>query len=99
MLSYDLFNIRFYIQKKKNTSIDDFLFKIIGVLAFDKNTGFWMISSIPRFPAITSKGYMFQNEQKKNGQIVLCVTVDQKYQDKIGNDIFLIKTKHFYSFF
>lgn len=61
-----------FIFKKKNTSIDDFLFKIIGVLAFDKNTGFWMISSIPRFPANTSKGYMFQNEQKKYGQIVLC---------------------------
>lgn len=97
MLSYDLFNIRFYIKKKKNTSIDDFLFKIIGVLAFDKNTGFWMISSIPRFPA--SKRYIFQDEQKENGQIVLCVTVDQKDQDEIGNAIFLIKTKHFYSFF
>lgn len=54
-----------------------------------------MISSIPRFPANTSNGYIFQNEQKKNGQIVLCVTVDKKDQDEIGNDIFLIKTKHF----
>lgn len=69
--------------------------KIIGALAFGKNTGFWMISSIPRFPANTSNGYIFQNAQKKNGQIVLCVTVDKEDQDEIGNDIFLIKTKHF----
>lgn len=58
-----------------------------------------MISSIPRFPAEASKGYIFSDEQKPFGQIVLCVTVDQEDQDEIGNDIFLIKTKHFYSFF
>lgn len=56
-----------------------------------------MISSIPRFPA--EARYIFSKEQKRYGQIVLCVTVDQEDQDEIGNDIFLIKTKHFYSFF
>ncbi|XP_052695895.1 cell-death-related nuclease 7-like [Crassostrea angulata] len=54
-----------------------------GALAFDKKTGFWMISSIPRFPAEASKGYIFSDEQKPFGQIVLCVTVDQKHKKEI----------------
>lgn len=51
-----------------------------------------MISSIPRFPAKASKGYIFSDEQKPFGQIVLCVTVEQEDQKEIGNDIFLIET-------
>lgn len=52
-----------------------------------------MISSIPRFPAEASKKkYSFSDEQKRFGQIVLCVTVYQKDQQKIGNDMFLIET-------
>lgn len=47
-----------------------------------------MISSIPRFPAEASKGYIFLDEQKPFGQIVLCVTVKQTDKKKIGNDIF-----------
>lgn len=70
-------------------------FKIIGVLAFDKKTGFWMISSIPRFPAEASKGYIFSDEQKPFGQIVLCVTVKQTDKKKIGNDIFFNQNKPF----
>lgn len=65
----------------------------LGALAFDKHTGFWMISSIPRFPAKQRDGYNFLNEQTRYGQMVLCVTVPLSAKKRIGNAILLRKTK------
>lgn len=65
----------------------------LGALAFDKKTGFWMISSIPRFPAIRFAEYFFFDEQTKFGQMVLCVTVPLSAKERIGNAILLRKTK------
>lgn len=62
---------------------------LLGALAFDKNTGFWIISSIPRFPAIADRGYIFANQQTLFGQITLCVTVLHSEKQQIGNNIFL----------
>uniref|UniRef100_K1PWH3 Cell death-related nuclease 6 n=1 Tax=Magallana gigas TaxID=29159 RepID=K1PWH3_MAGGI len=52
-------------------------------LAFDKNTGFWIISSIPRFPAKADGGYIFADQQLPYGQIALCVTVLQSEKNQI----------------
>lgn len=65
----------------------------LGALAFGKKTGFWMISSIPRFPAEKSRKYFFKNEQTRFGQMVLCVTVPLSAKGRIGNAILLRKTK------
>lgn len=65
----------------------------LGALAFDKQTGFWMISSIPRFPAKQFGGYDFLNGQTRYGQMVLCVTVPLSAKERIGNAILLRKTK------
>lgn len=65
----------------------------LGALAFDKHTGFWMISSIPRFPAKQRDGYNFLYEQTRYGQMVLCVTVPLSAKKRIGNAILLRKTK------
>lgn len=54
-----------------------------GALAFDKKNGFWMISSIPRFPAEVSEGYHFSDEQIPFGQTVLCVTVPHQVKQII----------------
>lgn len=54
-----------------------------GALAFDKNTGFWIISSIPRFPAKADGGYIFADQQLPYGQIALCVTVLQSEKNQI----------------
>lgn len=46
-----------------------------GVLAFDNTKGFWIVSSVPRFPSPVAKGFMFSDSQTKFGQSILCVTV------------------------
>lgn len=46
-----------------------------GVLAFGSSNGFWMISSVPKFPALESNGYEYKPGQLKFGQTILCVTL------------------------
>eukprot|EP00105_Crassostrea_gigas_P034478 XP_019918626.1 PREDICTED: plancitoxin-1-like [Crassostrea gigas] len=46
-----------------------------GVLAFDNTKGFWIVSSVPRFPSPVAKGFIFSDSQTKFGQSILCVTV------------------------
>ncbi|XP_078323012.1 plancitoxin-1-like [Crassostrea virginica] len=45
-----------------------------GVTAFDNETGFWIISSVPRFPTVASEGYQFMANQTRFGQTILCIT-------------------------
>lgn len=85
--------IHVFIEYIAKTSIVIFVFNRLGALAFDKKTGFWMISSIPRFPAKVSDGYHFSDQQKRFGQIVLCVTVPLSVKEDIGNDILQRGTK------
>lgn len=80
--------------KRLQTSV--FLNKLIGALAFDKNTGFWIISSIPRFPAKADGGYIFADQQLPYGQIALCVTVLQSEKNQIGNGNFMNMKKPFF---
>ncbi|XP_061184942.1 plancitoxin-1-like [Saccostrea echinata] len=47
-----------------------------GVYAFDKQTGFWLISSIPGFPPHKNKGYAFNKEAQRNGHMLVCVTLN-----------------------
>lgn len=60
----------------------------LGVIGFDRKTGFWMISSVPRFPASTSEKYEFKRNQTRYGQIIFCVTVRKSYKDDIGTCIY-----------
>ncbi|XP_062610704.1 deoxyribonuclease-2-alpha-like [Saccostrea cucullata] len=46
-----------------------------GAYAFDDESGFWMISSIPKFPQPKNIGYLYGESQLEYGQTVLCVTV------------------------
>ncbi|XP_061180819.1 plancitoxin-1-like [Saccostrea echinata] len=52
-----------------------------GATAFNKEEGFWMISSIPRFPL--PKKYEYGGGQLLFGQSVLCITFGKNYLDKI----------------
>lgn len=44
----------------------------VGVIAFDGNTGFWLIHSIPNFADLES--YKYPDNALVNGQSILCVT-------------------------
>lgn len=57
---------------------------ITGAVAFGETEGFWIISSVPRFPAKVSTGYNYSESQTKKGQIILCVTVPRNMEDKIS---------------
>lgn len=69
---------------------DDFFifcnYMITGAIAFGETEGFWIISSVPRFPwpASGSTGYNYGESQTKKGQIILCVTVPENMEDKIS---------------
>lgn len=56
---------------------------ITGAVVFGETEGFWIISSVPRFPANVSTGYNFSESQTKKGQFILCVTVPGNMEDKI----------------
>uniref|UniRef100_K1Q5K9 Deoxyribonuclease-2-beta n=1 Tax=Magallana gigas TaxID=29159 RepID=K1Q5K9_MAGGI len=47
-----------------------------GVYAFDKLTGFWLITSIPKFPPSKSKGYAFNMAAVQDGHMALCLTLN-----------------------
>ncbi|XP_061184944.1 uncharacterized protein LOC133192958 [Saccostrea echinata] len=62
-----------------------------GAYAFDENDGFWLISSIPCFPAPQNQGYSYTDHQLKYAQSVLCVTLDKKYLTEMKKTFYLTK--------
>ena len=42
-----------------------FILKYLGALAFDRTSGFWIVSSVPRFPTPVKDGYKYKDEQTK----------------------------------
>ncbi|XP_061184943.1 deoxyribonuclease-2-alpha-like [Saccostrea echinata] len=93
--------IRDSIQKKQNNPLFNTLQQIYdgwinetpktedsgcdGAYAFDEKDGFWLISSVPRFPAPRTQGYNYGQGQLLYAQSVLCVTLDKKYLTEMGN--------------
>lgn len=57
-------------------SIRDNCWRFTGVYAFDKVTGFWLITSIPKFPPPKSKGYAFNMAAVQDGHMALCLTLN-----------------------
>jgi deoxyribonuclease-2 len=50
----------------------------------DKDSGFWLIHSIPRFAQIPTKKYEYPSSGKNNGQTALCISFKTKDE---GSDI------------
>ncbi|XP_048777857.1 plancitoxin-1-like [Ostrea edulis] len=66
-----------------------------GVYAFDKRTGFWLISTIPKFPPPKGKGYAFHKDAKRDGHIVLCVTLNSDSVQDL-HEVFKVTRPQFY---
>ncbi|XP_061184097.1 plancitoxin-1-like [Saccostrea echinata] len=66
-----------------------------GMYAFDEKQGFWLISSVPQFPAPLSHGYNYEQGQTKLGQAMICVSLSRKYLTVI-EDIFNITNPNIY---
>jgi len=55
-----------------------------GVVAFDGESGFWLIHSVPRYPPMVSDGYGYPPTGHRYGQMYLCITLDASTIDDIG---------------
>ncbi|KAK9498869.1 hypothetical protein O3M35_003424 [Rhynocoris fuscipes] len=54
-----------------------------GVMAANKNGGFWLIHSVPAFPSVAEK-YSYPERGHRNGQSMLCITLPANQIDKLG---------------
>lgn len=54
-----------------------------GAFAFDKNSGFWLILSVPNFPAPQKQKYSYNNKQISKAQSILCISLDRKYMKEM----------------
>ncbi|KAL4219230.1 deoxyribonuclease II [Mactra antiquata] len=59
-----------------------------GVIAFDSNSGFWLIHSTPKFPPSKDNGYSYPDSAKNHGQSFLCISMDTSSNlDEIGHQL------------
>lgn len=55
-----------------------------GVIAFDGESGFWMVHSVPRYPPMVADGYGYPPTGHRYGQMYLCITLNASTVDDIG---------------
>ena len=55
-----------------------------GDLAFDDNTGFWLVHSLPKFPPPATEGYTYPHNGLTYGQTFLCVSYHTDSLEDIG---------------
>ncbi|GAB1607813.1 plancitoxin-1-like [Argonauta hians] len=58
-----------------------------GVVAFDSNSGFWLVHSTPKFPNYQHLGYQWPDNGHYYGQTFLCVTYPYKEMNNIGKQL------------
>ena len=47
-----------------------------GAIAFDNESGFWMVHSVPHYPPAATDGYGYPHTGHKYGQMYLCITLN-----------------------
>lgn len=61
-----------------------------GLFMFDKETGVWLIHSVPNFPVLGgSKDAFYPSSKKEKGQVVLCVTFPTTQLETIAKHLLL----------
>ena len=53
-------------------------------MAFDQETGFWMVHSVPHFPDYVKNGYGYPRTGHKYGQMFLCMTLNSSVINDVG---------------
>jgi len=61
-----------------------------GGLAFDKESGFWLIHSVPKYLSPASSGYIYPHTGCKYGQMFMCITLNSTSFDDVGKQIRVI---------
>lgn len=65
--------------------LESIIMNISGAFAFDKDSGFWLILSVPNFPAPRKQKYSYEHEQIRYAQSILCISIDRKYMKEMGD--------------
>ena len=72
----------------KRLAIYDFCHQLLiifpGAIGFDKTDGFWLITSVPKFPSPKSNGYKFPSNGDVYGQTFLCISMNYDMLDIVG---------------
>ena len=55
-----------------------------GAIGFDKTDGFWLITSLPKFPSPKADGYKFPSNGDVYGQTFLCISMNYDMLDIVG---------------
>ncbi|XP_003741815.2 plancitoxin-1 [Galendromus occidentalis] len=56
-----------------------------GVVQFNKDKGFWLVHSVPRFPFnVTSKTYEYPESGRNNGQVFMCTSFKGNQLPKVA---------------
>ncbi|KJH46389.1 deoxyribonuclease II [Dictyocaulus viviparus] len=66
-----------------------------GVVVFDKQTGFWLIHSVPKFPKLGS--YSYPVTGMKFGQMFLCLTLPLQFLGNVGEHLRYVQATPFSS--
>jgi deoxyribonuclease-2 len=66
-----------------------------GDMAFDANGGFWLVHSVPRFPAATGNSYGYPAYAKEYGQSFICMSYDLNNINLAAGG-FLLNKPHLY---
>lgn len=58
-----------------------------GDIAFDQTSGFWLVHSVPKFPPNLTSGYDYPDSGMVYGQSFMCITLNYKYLNSIGQQL------------
>ena len=70
-----------------------------GVIAFDDNTGFWLVHSVPKYPPYPESGkYGYPATGEKFGQSFLCVSIGTPKTAELIGQQFLYNHPYVYAY-
>ncbi|CAH1786252.1 unnamed protein product, partial [Owenia fusiformis] len=58
-----------------------------GDVMFDKETGFWLIHSVPKFPPASSDSYTWPDNALRYGQSMLCISLAYSQSTVVGKQL------------
>ncbi|XP_022189882.2 plancitoxin-1 [Nilaparvata lugens] len=71
-----------------------------GVVAANREGGFWMVHSVPKFPDGPSKGqYSYPESGSNNGQTFLCITMGSQEIEKVAAQLQMNEVGLYYNFY
>ncbi|XP_063787266.1 deoxyribonuclease-2-alpha isoform X2 [Pseudophryne corroboree] len=85
--SQDVAYVLYNDQPPKNLTSSEVRGHTKGVVLLDKETGFWLVHSTPRFPAASSLQYGWPSNAFHNGQSFICVTYPYSQFTDIGKQL------------